>query len=362
MTLWWTLLWLGCDAPTVPTGDSDSAPPIDTPSTRATGDTADTGDTGEPPGCTTATFTAAADGRVDDLTGIFTTGDFHTLDQEGTLAFCPGTWFVRLTVTAPVTVLGLGDTPEDTVLSGGESGTVLTAVGSQVALVVEGVTLDRGATDGIRNEQIAGGLTCGDSARVRVVDAVLSHHYAYDGAAIFAKSGCVLELEGVSFSDNEAEDDGGAVRVDTSTGTLTDVSFSGGEARDCGGLFAHESDVAIDGATFSGNLSRDSQGGAILHYYGTLSVRDAVFETNEANGQGGALSLFGDTVLEQVSFVGNRADTGGGAIYLYPDHGTLTCTGCSFADNQPDDVGVDGVGSYVLGEDADFTCDSGGCG
>jgi hypothetical protein len=350
------MVWTGCNGdarlPPLTDSDSDSAPAVT--------DTGDTPDTGSTPACTTVTFTAS-DGRQDDLTQAFTAGDFLTLDEAGTLAFCPGIWFVRLTLAAPVTVLGLGETPEETVLSGGEAGTVLTATGEGVDVVVENATLDRGATDGVRNEQVAGGITCADGASVRVVDAVLSNHYAYDGAAIFALTGCALDLEAVRFVANEAQDDGGAVRVDTSTATLSDVHFEGGEARDCGGLFVHDSDVSIDGATFAANVSRDSQGGALLHYYGSLQIRDAVFASNQANGVGGALALFGDTLLDQVSFYGNAADSGGGAIYLYPEHGSLTCSGCSFGDNTPDDVGLEGGASYRFGADVDFTCDVDGC-
>ncbi len=356
------MLWVGCDdgtgdSTTLAGTDSDGRT-ADSVDTTDTADTADTADSASP--CAEVVFTAT-DGRQEDLTDAFTEGDFVTLDQEGVLGFCPGTWFVRLTAAAPLTVLGLGATPEETVLSGGESGTVLTARGAGVDVVVENATLDRGATEGVRNEQLAGGITCAEGASVRVVDAVLSNHYAYDGAAVFAMSGCVLDLEGVRLTANSAEDDGGAVRVDTSSATLTDVRFEGGEARDCGGLFVHDSDVSIRGAAFADNSSRDSQGGALLHYYGTLQIEDATFETNVANGVGGAVALFGDTFLDRVSFVGNVADTGGGAIYLYPDHGTLTCTGCSFADNSPDDVGLEGGGSYDFGDGVDFSCDTDGC-
>ena len=85
-----------------------------------------------------------------------------------------------------------------------------------------------------------------------------------------------------------------------------------------------------------------------------------MFEANDANGYGGAITLFGDAELQDVRFTDN-VTTEGGAIYTWTSYGTLTCVSCSFSGNSPDDVATDLGGSYTFGEDADFTCDAGGC-
>ena len=324
-----------------------------------TGDSGDSGDTGEPyVPCAEATFTDLK-GEVEDLSELFTSGENVVLTEEGTLAFCEGTWFVKLSVEADVTVVGLGLTPDATVLSGGEQSSEVTVTGASV--VVENVTLDRGAALGSwNNERGGGGVRCVESGEVTLRDVVLSNHTAYDGAALYAGAGCHVDGESVTMSGNVSEDDAGAARFDYATADLRDVYVVGNSARDAGGFLLHESSVVIDGGVFSDNVSTDSQGGGVLHYFGTLSISRTVFDGNDVDAQGGGVSLFGDTTLEDVSFVDNTATYGGG-IYHYGGYGTLTCTGCTFDGNTPDAVQSDVSGSFEVPGDGGFVCDEGGC-
>jgi len=267
---------------------------------------------------------------------------------------------VRLTVEARVSVTGLGRAPGSTVLSGGEAGTIVLVRGPEAAVTVENVTLDRGAALGVGNQRAGGGLRCEDAASLTVRSAVFSNNVAYDGGALAATAGCGVDIQDASFLDNTSEDDAGAIRLDDLEATLRDVRFEGNVGRDCGALFLDDADVLIEGAYFAGNVSTDTQGGGILHYYGQLTVRDAVFEGNDANGYGAGMTLFGDADLQDVTFT-NNTTTEGGAIYTWTAYGTLTCEGCGFSGNSPDDVATDIGGSYTFGADADFTCDAGGC-
>ena len=365
------LVACGKDLPAPPDADDTAATDTTTDDTAAD-DTAadDTGgpdsatggdtDTGEPEeSCGVVTFTGQ-DGVPVDLTQTFTDGDPHSLTEDGTLTFCAGDWFVRLTVEARVEVFGLGRGPASTVLSGGEAGTVVLVRGAEASVSLENVTLDRGAALGVGNQRAGGGLRCEEGAAVSVRAAVFSNNVAYDGGALAATPGCDVTVEDTTFADNVSEDDAGAVRLDGLTATFRDVRFERNVARDCGALFINEADVLIEGAWFEGNVSTDTQGGAVLHYYGELTVRDATFVANDANGYGGAMTLFGDATLEDVTFTDNTT-TEGGAIYTWTAYGELTCAGCSFTGNSPDDVATDLGGSYTFGADADFTCDAGGC-
>ncbi len=364
--------WLACSAPvkepsvadthprrvdtdaqdTVATEDSD--PPFDT---FDTGDSGDSGSDWTP--CEGATFTPTG-GDPEDLSQAFTDGDYVVIDEDGTLAFCGGTWFVKLTVEASVAVVGLGLTPEHTVLSGGEQASVITVSGPY-ALSVENVTLHRGAALGSRNnDRSGGGLRCDADADISLRDVVMSDNRAYDGAAFYAGAGCHVDAESVTLRDNVSEDDAGAARFDNASGDLRDLYVENNSARDAGGLLLHESDVVIDGGVFSGNVTTDSQGGGLLHYFGTLAISRTVFEANDANGQGGGLSLFGDTVLTEVAFVDNIATYGGG-VYHYGSYGTLTCAGCTFDGNTPDPVQSDVTGSFEPEDAGDFVCDEAGC-
>jgi len=310
-------------------------------------------DTGEP-SCGTATFTTSE--GATDLTQIFSDGTPITLDTDGTLAFCKGTWFVRATITAQVEVLG--ETADNTVLSGGEAGTVFVVEGGSLAL--EHATVDRGLAREEGNAGSGAGVRCLEGGSVTARSVVFSNHVAYDGAALFGRDGCSVVIEDSVFRGNVVDDDGGAVRVDRGTAVFREVLFEDNEARDGGAMILQESEVSIEGGAFRRNVVRDTQGGAILHYWGTLSASGTVFANNDANGRGGGLALFGDTALTGVSFTGNTTTFGGG-IYVYTSDGTLTCIDCAFEDNHPDDVATDIGGSYDF-DVASFTCDASGCG
>lgn len=336
------LLWLAC----TPTGPIVYEPSDSPPGDSQVEDSA--------PECDVVTFEGAS--GSEDWTDRFLGGEVVVVDEPGTLSFCDGDWFVLLHVTSQLVIEGMG--PERTVLSGGEQGTVVHVTGEGAFADVRDATLDRGYSRGDRNEGSGAGVRCDEGANVSVTNAVLSNHDAYDGAGLYARDACHVELDGVAFVDNFAEDDGAALRIDSGTGTLRDVSFSGSSSRDGGAVILDASTVEIEGATFSANVSRDSQGGGVLAYWSDLTIRESVFEGNDANSVGGALALFGETALFDVTFRGNTAYEGG-TVHLYPDHGDLSCTGCVFEDNSPNDLGVQGVGVYA--GTTDFVCDSAGC-
>lgn len=327
------LLALACTQPEhIPAPTQDSAPDS------------------EAPACDVVTF------EGQDWTERFLIGEVVVVDQPGTLTFCDGDWFVLLVVTSQVTVEGMG--VDRTVLSGGEQGTVVHATGPEASVRVRDATLDRGYARGDRNDGSGAGVRCDDGASVQLSDVVLSNHNAYDGAGLYARDGCDVQLQRVDFMDNIAEDDAGALRINDGSGSLVDVSFTNSSARDGGAIVLDTSVVEIQGATFTGNVTRDSQGGGVLAYWSELEIRDTVFEANDANSVGAALALFGDTELFDVTFRQNTAYEGG-VVHLYPDAGSLSCQGCSWDANTPQDLGVQGVGTYA--GLTDFTCDGGGC-
>ncbi len=339
--------------------DSDTAAGTDSEAGGNTDTGGDSGSTTTIP-CEDVRF-VGLDGTEVDHTEDFTSGAYVTLTQDGTLFVCPGVWYTHLILEASVDVVGLGEGPEDTLLSGGESGSVVVVEGIAASSSVENLSIDRGATEGTHFEHQGGGVTCKGETSLHLNAVILSNHFAYDGSGLYASDGCSLVVEDVDFVDNQSEDDGGHARLENAQAEFRAARFQGGLARDCGALFLDNSIVSIQDSIFEGNTTTDSQGGGILSYGGTLTVQDSVFEGNMANSHGGGLSLLGDTTLQGVLFVDNETSEGGGGVHLYADHGTLTCSSCSFSGNQPDDVSSTHGGSYLFGEEADFTCDLGGC-
>ena len=347
----------GCGgAAPAPAGGAGGDPAVTDDSGSIPGDTGE----GDAPSCGAVTFTADADGATTDLTAAFEAGEELVLSEDGQLDVCTGTWFSLVTVRAAVRVVGGSADPLDTILSGGESGSVLVVEGAGAALTVERVVLERGAARGERNAAAGGGLRCTDGATVSLSDAVVRDNFAYDGGGLYGGRGCTLTVERVRLDGNQSGDDGGALRLDDATATLVDVTISNSTARDGGAVLAWQSALRIQGGRFEGNTSTDSQGGAILHYSGDLSVSGTTFRDNRSLEVGGALASFGPATLVDVRFERN-ASTEGGAAYVYTTNGRLDCTRCSFARNQPDDVALDVGGSFDFGEDVDVVCDAGGC-
>lgn len=299
-------------------------------------------------------------GTETDLTAVFETGQELALEQPGRLEVCPGTWFSLLVVRSSVAVVGRGTDREETILSGGDAGSVLVVEGPDAALTVEHLVLERGAARGERNAASGGGLRCTDGARAHLSDVVVRDNLAYDGGGIYAGEGCTLSVERSVLDSNTSKDDGGAIRLDNAVATLHDVVVTHSTAKDGGAVIAWQSSLSIHGGLFADNQSTDSQGGAILHYFGDLAVEGTTFRRNRSLEVGGALSSFGPARLSDVQLEGNSSGAGG-AIFVYTDDGSLDCTGCRLSRNSPDDIALDIGESYDLGETTDLRCDAEGC-
>jgi hypothetical protein len=365
------------------TGDDSGGP--DDSSTESGDDSADdsgddsgpddSGWTDTPPDCTTpvASF-HGADGSVTDLTGAFGAGTFTTLDEPGNLWVCPGTWFTRVILRADIHVIGLGDEPADTILSGGESGTILD-VGGPHTYTVENLTLDRGAgLDKSHNSGGGGIFCCGDGTACKIKtgktrgtvvvdDVVFTNNTGNDGAAFYGLE-CDFDVRNSFVADNHSDDDGGAVSLWFSTVTLDSVTFERNDGLDGGVMAMFYSSATISNSTFSNNTAGNYSAGIWAAYNSTLEISDTLFENNvnEAiytSAYGGAIIAFETARLERVRFVDNSAPKGGG-VFVYYD-AVVNGIECDFSGNEPDDIWAadysdEGGVSYTAGMDYSFAC------
>ena len=351
-------LLLGC-------GDKDTADDsgIDDPGTDDSGiDTDDTADPGTSP-CAEPTVTFVdEDGEETDLTEPLTSGEYTTLSDPGTLSVCPGTWYARLLLRADIEVVGLGADRSETILSGGESGTILDIGGPRV-VTVRNLTLDRGAGLDVDHNSGGGGLYCEENATVSIEDVTFSRGFANDGAGLYAIS-CTIEIQDSEFIDNLSEDDGGALTLWDSTATIIGVTFENNTALDGGAMALFTSEVTIEDTTITDNVSSYFAGG-IWQYNSILTLRDVTLSGNLNSGNdGGGLLAYGTTTLERVSFTDNSAE-GGGGLYVYFES-EVTGTDCDFSGNSPDDIWVDDYGddggvSHTAGSGYSFVCAGNAC-
>ena len=345
-------LWAACATPH-DSGDTD-------PDTADSGDT----DTAETAWCTTAAVTfAPLDGEPVDVTTELTTGQYLTLDQPGTLHVCPGTWFAHVVLRASVVVQGEGAAPDDVVLSGGESGTILDVLGPDVTLEVRDLRLDRGAGLQVEHNSGGGGIYCEGDATVLGEDLRFTDNFANDGAGLYARE-CAVTLRRVEFADNLVDDDGGALTLWYSTATLEAVSFVRNRALDAGAFALFYSDATVTDGTFTDNEASHFAG-AVWVYESTLSATASHFATNEGGEAGGAVLLAGQGTFADVTIEDNTSTQGGG-IFVYWES-TITATATTILGNLQEDLFVadyvNEAGGHPMEGQADwnFVCAANEC-
>ncbi len=214
-----------------------------------------------------------------------------------------------------------------------------------------------------------------------------------DGGAIYVWYG-QLEVMGSSFSGNHSLEDGGSIYGRRASITARSSSFEHGSATEDGGaIYAYESNVMVEDSSFLGNQASEdggaiygdqvwayssifqdnsaAQDGGAIYGERDIGLYDTLLQDNQAL-QGGGVALQGGTVScydysphsdtkMEVGFLRNSA-TMGGAVYVY--EGDVISYSCSWGEdkdtNTPVDLWVEGT-TADYGDDAEFTCSAEGC-
>ncbi|MFT7521009.1 MAG: putative outer membrane repeat protein [Kiritimatiellia bacterium] len=302
------------------------------------------------------------EGATQDVTSYFESGDYFTLGVPGVLKVCPGTWYARVLLRADIDVVGLGDSPSQTVLSAGWTGTIIDVSGPNVKVTVDNLTIERGDSKDVDHNSGGGGIYCEQQGEISVNNVVFSDNRANDGSAIYVRD-CTLIVSKSSFLNNNSEDDGGAITMWRSTGTFDDITVKGNSALDGGGMALFESQVTMSNSTVSENKASNF-GGGIWGSASDLTFTDVTVSDNVNDGRdyGGGLIVYGSAELTRVTFEGNTAALGGG-VYVYYDsvvHGSS----CNFSHNSPQDIyaaSESGGQSLAAGNNFSFDCADSKC-
>ena len=156
------------------------------------------------------------------------------------------------------------------------------------------------------------------------------------GGAVYI-DGAKVKISGSSFTQNTGFL-GGAVNVrNGSTLSITDATFSGNTANGFGGAISDYEDkkgavqnelISINRAVFKNN--RDSKGGGALHVVNTkaINITDSEFSGNFSAGKGGAIQLENGSQLAVTDtvFNGNSTNYWGGAIRVLGADATISAT------------------------------------
>ncbi len=165
------------------------------------------------------------------------------------------------------------------------------------------------------------------------------------GGAIYMKNGTLnmTSTDGSNFESNTATH-GGAIYMTTGTGNISACGFKKNQSVWQGGaICSNGGSLSVTNAMFESNVITRGQGGAIklnasakgtitncnfskneapnggaIHEQGTLTISGGNFSDNKAtNGKGGAINAQAntDTIKDNCTFTGNTATAGGQAIY-----------------------------------------------
>lgn len=213
----------------------------------------------------------------------------------------------------------------------------------QLTLRLSGVTIERAANSGAN-----GGGISNQGNVVVISDATFTGDKAESGGAIDSSGAASVTVTNSSFTNNTANDNGGA--IDSMAGSVSlsvaNSTFAGNATLGAGGAIwtAASGEAAITRSTFTGN-SASFGGGAIgsSPASGSLAVNitDSTFDANAGGHHGGAVSngtstLTSDSALtiSDSTFTGNSISGDGGAIDNGDDsNGTLTIDGSTFSGN-----------------------------
>lgn len=198
-------------------------------------------------------------------------------------------------------------------------------------------TIDLGAYE-VGTTTVTSAAGSGSDTLREIIESSPGHEWIFfDGGVFDGSPGARVDL------GSEIEVKGNVLHIDASD-TALGVTLDGNDATRILNIDANSA-VEIDKVNFTGGFTGSGEHGAGILSAGDLVARNSVFSSNNAGGSGGGLEVTGSLIAEDLVFDGNSATEHGGGL-RYNESGTLTLTGCSFANNS---AGLSGGGARSNG-------------
>lgn len=209
---------------------------------------------------------------------------------------------------------------------------VVTAINVDESAILDGLTISGGNADGMDPHTNGGGMVI-ETSSPTLTNLTFSNNTANNRGGAIHNFACSPILTNVTFSNNTASA-GGGIFNDTSSPILVDSTFTSNTASFGGGMVNSASNPTFNNVSFIGNSA--GTGGAINSGSdSTLSLTDVVFTENSANLRGGGMfNASGNYTLTNVIFSGNTSTGFGGAIYNM--NNTTALTNVTFSGNTAD--------------------------
>jgi predicted outer membrane repeat protein len=190
-----------------------------------------------------------------------------------------------------------------------------------------------------------------DDDFINIWDMTIRNGNGFDGGALYTAEN--FYCQNSVFSDNESQDDGGAVYVDDdASAELYNCSFLDNFANDDGGALYVTDSFASEGSTYANNQAEE-QGGAVHADELNYSRLDLFHNNESVENDGGAIYVLSGnvaSVIDRSVFRQNTATERGGAVY-YNEEYRLTITSSSFIGNSSTEE--DGGAIFLKGDDSD---------
>lgn len=180
------------------------------------------------------------------------------------------------------------------------------------------------------------------------------------GGAIYNYA-ATLETAKCEFTNNTSQNNGGAVFLsNVVSATVNDTSFSGNTALNGGGVMVDNGTATFNKCTFKDGKALDTGTyGVALYVRGksTTTINNSTIQDNIGNKNGGAISVYGDSIetttvnVSNTDFSGNTTSaTWGGAIYV--QNATANIDNTNFTSNEAKTngaaIGVGGASSVTV--------------
>jgi hypothetical protein len=159
------------------------------------------------------------------------------------------------------------------------------------------------------------------------------------GGAVYVSGSSNLDIEGSTFTGNTSFHEGGAVRVQTSSATITiggsvlaNNTANGGNG---GGAVFIQGPTLMNNCTVRDNVSAVG-GGGVWVQGGSLVLTNSTVSNNSANSStaaGGGVYCQGGLTMTNSTIQGNRAGNGGGVAFV-PSSSPGTITLSTITDNR----------------------------
>ena len=162
-----------------------------------------------------------------------------------------------------------------------------------------------------------GGAIYACGGNLTILNSIFYNNTAYNfGGAIIGDLRAKIIIKNTRFIyDNSVDDAGGALYLISSSLTASNMTIANCSSTFGSAITALKSDLNLTNVTFKDNRA-EYEGGAVYQYYGSLSITSSKFIANTARNGG---ALFIDDVdvkkLDSNEFIDNIALNYGGAIY-----------------------------------------------